>query len=59
MQSDEDGCISYLKQEGEQSYTCHIMLGLCQRSVWLFDVDYVQLHSERRWEGYGVLKYIQ
>lgn len=38
-----DLCTYYLKQEGQQSYACHVMLCFCQRVVWLLDVDYVQL----------------
>lgn len=37
----------YLKQEGEQSYTRHIMFCLCQRAVWFLDVDYVQLDGQK------------
>ncbi len=36
----------YLKQEGQQSYTCHIMFCLCQRAVRLLDVDYMQLETQ-------------
>lgn len=43
MQSYEDEYIlmCYLKQEGKQGYTRHIMFCLCQRAVRLFDVDYM------------------
>lgn len=33
----------YLKQEGEQSNTSHVMFCLCQRTVWFLNVDDVQL----------------
>lgn len=36
----------YLKQKGKQSYTCHVMFCLCQRTIRLFDVNYMQLQSQ-------------
>lgn len=36
----------YLKQEGKQSYTRHVMFCFCQRTIRLFDVDYMQLQSQ-------------
>lgn len=48
MQRYEDEFILnyYLKQEGKQSYTRHIMFCLCQRAVRLLDVDYMQLETQ-------------
>lgn len=40
--------MQYLKQEGEQSYTRHIMFCLCQRAVRFLDVDYMQLDGQKR-----------
>lgn len=42
----ENVFLYYLKQECEQSYTCHIMFCLCQRTIWLLDVDYMHLETK-------------
>ena len=42
---DENILTYHLEQEGEQSYTGHVMFGLCQRPVRLLDVDDVQLEA--------------
>lgn len=48
MQSYEETFILmyYLKQEGKQSYTGHIVLCLSQRAVRLLDVNHVQLETQ-------------
>lgn len=43
----ENITVYYLKQEGEQSYTCCVMFGLRQRAVRLLNVDYVHLYKEK------------
>lgn len=38
--------VCYLKQEGKQCYTGHVVFCLCQRAVWFLDVHNVHLCEE-------------
>ena len=59
MQAQKNELMSmfHLKQEGEQSDTRHVMFCLCQRTVGLLDVDYMQLETHNT-QSYSTVKIV-